>query len=119
MKPEIVQAVIDKVHQKTGLFSKQTWRLVVTDVRLIFAVQVKNGVDYMRQDPALTLAANPANFAIPLDELQVIEIYKGDFDDNAPDTMVVKTNTDKMTFIISNSYSVSSQLKKALGNKVK
>jgi hypothetical protein len=33
--------------------------------------------------------------------------------------MVVKTLSNKMTFIISNSYSVSSQLKKVLGNKVK
>jgi hypothetical protein len=119
MKPEFVLAVIDKVQQKTGVFSKQTFRLVVTDVRLIFALQLNSTVDYMRQAPDLTLAENPANFEIPLDQLQVLEVYKGNFDDNAPDTMVVKTLSNKMTFIISNSYSVSSQLKKVLGNKVK
>lgn len=119
MKPEIVQVVIDKVKQKTGIFSKQTYCMVVTDTRLIFVLQVKNNVDYTRQDPNLSLAENPANFAIPLDQVQAIEVYRAGFDDSSPDSMEVKTISNKMTFLINDAYRVSQNLKKVLGNLVK
>jgi len=118
MAPEIVQLVIEKVDQKTGVFSKQIWRMLVTNTRLIFALQMKNNVDYLRQDPNLSLAESPGNFSIPLEELQVIEIYRGDFDSNSPDSMTVKTNSDKMTFLIADAYRVGQNLKKVLGNKI-
>lgn len=116
---ETTRLVVEKIQQKTGVFSKQAWRMLVTDVRLIFIMQVKNNVDYMRQNPDLSLAENPANFDIPLDYLQCIEIYRGDFESNSPDTMVVKTLSDKMTFMIPDAHRVGQNLKKVLGNKVK
>ncbi len=67
----------------------------------------------------MSLAENPANFAIPLGELQVIEIYHGDFESNSPDTMTVKTMNNKMTFQIPDAYRVGQNLKKVLGNIVK
>lgn len=119
MKPEIVQVVIDKVEQKTGLFSKQTYRMLVTDIRLIFVLQVKTNVDYTRQDPNLSLAENPANFAIPLDQVQAIEVYRAGFDDSSPDSMTIKTLSDKITFLINDAYRVSQNLKKVLGDLIK
>jgi hypothetical protein len=119
MQSEMVRLVVEKVNQKTGMFSKQTYRMLVTDSRLIFALQVNNGVDYMRQDPNLTLAENPANFAIPLDQLQVIEVYHSTFEDNTPDSMTVKTLSAKMTFNIYDALRIGQNLKKVLGNKVK
>ena len=119
MKPEIVQVVIEKVQQKTGVFSKQTYRMVVTDTRLIFVLQVKNNVDYALQDPNLSLAENPANFAIPLDQVKAIEVYRAGFEDSSPDSMTVKTLSDKMTFLINDAYRVSQNLKKVLGSLVK
>ncbi|MCX6056446.1 MAG: hypothetical protein NTZ74_16345 [Chloroflexi bacterium] len=118
-QPERVEVVIEKIQQKTGLFSKLTFCLVITDLRLIFALQGKNKIDYMHQDPEITRNENPANFAITRDQLQVIEVYKGDFDDNFPDSIIVKTLSEKLNFTISNYFSVNNQLKKALGNKVK
>jgi hypothetical protein len=119
LKPEIVQVVIDKVQQKTGLFSKQSFRMIVTDFRLIFALQVKNNIDYMRQDPNLSLAENPVNFAIALDQVQAIEVYRAGFEDSSPDSMVIKTFSDKITFLINDAYRVGQNLKKVLGNLVK
>jgi len=119
LKPEIVQVVIDKVQQKTGLFSKQTYRMLVTDIRLIFVLEVKNSVDYTRQDPNLSLTENPANFAIPLDQVQGIVVYHAPFEDSSPDSMEVKTLSNKMTFLINDAYRVSQNLKKVLGNLVK
>lgn len=119
LTPEIVQLVIDKVQQKTGLFSKQSYRMLVTDLRLIFVLQVKNNMDYSRQDPNLSLAENPANFAIPLDQVLAIEVYRGDFEDSSPDSMTIKTMSDKLTFLINDSYRVGQNLKKVLGNIVK
>jgi hypothetical protein len=116
---ETPKIIIDKLQQKTGVFSKQAWQMLVTDARLIFIMQQKSHVDYMRQDPNLSLAENPANFDVPLDYLQGIEIYKGDFESNSPDTMVVKTLSDKMTFMINDAYRVGQNLKKILGSKVK
>jgi hypothetical protein len=119
LQPEIVQFVIDQVQQKTGLFSKQSYRMLVTNLRLIFVLHIKNNIDYVHQDPNLSLAENPANFAIPLDQLKVIEVYHGDFESNSPDSMTIKTFSDKMSFLISDAYRVSQNLKKVLGNIVK
>ena len=93
--------------------------MLVTNMRLIFCLQEKNGVDYTRQDPNLSLAENPANFAIPLEQLQVIEVYNGDFESNSPDSMTIKTMTGKMTFQIADAYRMRQNLKKVLGNMVK
>ncbi|MDP3720992.1 MAG: hypothetical protein Q8R09_00915 [Anaerolineaceae bacterium] len=111
--------MIDKVQQKTGVFSKVTFRMVVTDLRLIFMLQTKNNIDYMRQDPNLSLTENPANFTIALDQVQAIEIYRSDFEDNSPDNMIIKTLSDKMTFQINDAYRVSQNLKKVLGSLVR
>ncbi len=119
LQPEMVRLVVDKVNQKTGVFSKQAYRMLVTSTRLIFVLQVNNNLDYLRQDPNLSLAENPANFAIPLDQLTVIEVYQGDFESNSPDTMTVKTLSTKMSFHIPDAYRVGQNLKKVLGNKVK
>ena len=116
---ENVLTVVEKVSQKTGIFSKQTYRMVVTNARLIFVVQVKNNVDYAHQDPNLSLAENPVNFAVPLDEVKVIEVYHGDFESNSPDSMTIKTLSGKMEFLISDAFRVSQNLKKVLGNLVK
>lgn len=116
---ETTRLLVEKIQQKTGVFSKQAWRMLVTDMRLIFIMQVNNNVDYMHQNPDLSLAENPANFDIPLNYLQCIEIYKGDFESSSPDTMVVKTLSDKMTFMINDAYRVGQNLKKILGSKVK
>lgn len=117
-KSETVAAVIDNIDQKTGVFSKTTYRMVVTDQRLVFALQQKNGVDYLRQEPGLTLAENPANFAIPLEELVKIETYSAGMDDSNPDTMIVITRAQKTRFIIHNYHKVQKQLKEILGNCV-
>lgn len=116
-QPEMVRAILENLDQKTGVFSKQTYRLVITDKRLIFALQVKNGIDYLQQSPDLTLAENPANFAIPLDQLIKIETYSAGMDDNSPDYMIVITTAQKMRFNIKNYYKVQKQLKEILGNK--
>ena len=119
VKPEIVQIVVDKVQQKTSLFSKQSFRMIVTDLRLLFVVQSNNNVDYVRQDPNLSLAENPTNFAIPLDQVQAIEVYRGDFEGGSPDSITIRTPSDKMTFLVNDAYRVSQNLKKVLGNLVK
>lgn len=93
--------------------------MIVTDSRLIFVLQVKNNIDYVRQDPNLSLAENPANFAILLDQVQAIEVYRGDFEDSSPDSMSIKTLSDKLTFQINDAYRVSQNLKRVLGNLVK
>ena len=116
---ENVLTVIEKVSQKTGIFSKQTYRMLVTTTRLIFVLQVKSNVDYTRQAVNVSLAENPANFAIPLDQVQAIEVYRGDFEDSSPDTMTIKTLSDKLNFLINDAYRVSQNLKKVLGNIVK
>ncbi len=115
---EVVRLVLEKIARKTGIFSKVTYRLVVTDRRLIFAIQEKTSVDLMRQSPDTTLAQNPLNFAIPLDEVRKINTYQAGMDDSSPDTMEVLTNSDKLKFEISNYYKVQKQLKEALGAKV-
>ncbi len=113
--PEVVRAVIENVDQKTSAFSKKTYRLVITELHLIFALQQKNNVDYQRQDPALTLGENPENFAIPLDQLIKVETYSAGMDDSTPDYMIVITAAQKMRFNIRNYYKVQKQLKEVLG----
>ncbi|PKO00058.1 MAG: hypothetical protein CVU42_04770 [Chloroflexi bacterium HGW-Chloroflexi-4] len=119
LKPEIVQVVIDKVQQKTGMFSKQSYKMIVTDLRLIFALQAKNNIDYMHQDPNLSLSENPTNFAISLDQVQAIEVYRAGFEDSSPDSMVIKTLSEKISFQINDAYRVGQNLKKILGSIVK
>jgi hypothetical protein len=117
VQSEIVQVVLENISQKSGVFSKQNFRVVITDKRLIFVVQTKNKVDYMKQAPDVSLAENPVNFQIPLEELVKVNTYKGVFDDNTPDMMDVTTATQKMRFQISNYYKVQKQLKEVLGHK--
>jgi hypothetical protein len=115
---EVVRLVLEKVHRKTRLFSKVTYRLVVTDRRLIFALQEKTNVDFMRQSPDITLSQNSLNFSIPLENVRKIATYQADFESNEPDTMEVITTTEQLKFFISNYYKVQKQLKEALGAKV-
>jgi hypothetical protein len=116
-QPELVRLVLENLDQKTGVFAKQTFRLVITDRRLIFVIQQKTGPDYLKRDPALTLAENPVNFAIPLEDLIKIETYSAGMDDASPDYMIVITAGQKMRFNIKNYYKVQKQLKEVLGNK--
>jgi hypothetical protein len=116
-QPEIVGAVLDNLEQKTGAFSKQAFRLVITDKRLIFALQQKNSTDYARQDPSITLAENPANFAIPIEQVIKVETYSAGMDDTSPDYMLVITPAQKYRFNIRNYYKVQKQLKEVLGSK--
>jgi hypothetical protein len=115
---EVVRLVLEKIARKTGLFSKVTYRLVVTDKRLIFTLQDKNNADLLKLAPDLILAQNPQNFAFPLDEVRKINTYQAGMDDSSPDTMEVLTNSDKLKFEISNYYKVQKQLKELLGTKV-
>ena len=115
---EVVRLVLEKVHRKTGLFSKVTYRLVVTDRRLIFALQEKTSVDFTRQSPDITLAQNPLNFSIPLENVRKIATYQADFESNEPDTLEVITATEQLKFFISNYYKVQKQLKEVLGGIV-
>jgi hypothetical protein len=112
---EVVRLVLEKIHRKTGLFSKVTYRLVVTDRRLIFALQEKTNVDFTRQSPDITLAQNPLNFSIPLETVRKIATYQADFESSEPDTLEVITTTEQLKFFISNYYKVQKQLKEALG----
>ena len=116
-QPEIVRSLLENLEQKTGVFSKQTYRLLITDQRLIFVLQQKNGIDYLHQDPSLSLAENPANFEIPLHQLIRIETYSAGMDDSSPDYMIVISDVQKLRFNIKNYYKVQRQLKEILGNK--
>lgn len=148
---EQVLTVVGMLTRKTGVFSAVVYHLVVTNFRLIFALQTRemqaedvnaareraksegkkwlgqigaqmstrSGEKYLTYSPDAILLENPQNFMIPLSELKGIETYTGDFDDNAPDTMVVKTLSDKIQFTISNAMGVQRQLKQVLGNRVK
>ena len=115
---ERVITVVDNVIQRTGIFSKVAWRLVVTDQRLILALQAKNSINYLLQPPALTLQENPSNFEIPLSQLIKIETYQGDFESNSPDIIKIKTTGGTQQYNISDYYRVQKQLKGALGNLV-
>jgi hypothetical protein len=114
---ETVKAVIENLDQKTGMFSKVTYRLIITNQRLVFALQQKNVIDYLQQNPSLTLAENPANFMIPMEQLVKIETYSAGMDDSTPDSMVVITPSQKLKFNIKNYYKVQKQLKDVLGNR--
>ena len=146
-----VISVIGMVTKKTGMFSSELYHMVITDKRLVFALQTKemqhqdvnsargqakqqgknflgqigaqmstrSGEKYLGISPDLILSENPQNFAVNLDEVVKISTYHGDFEDNSPDSMEIKTTTQKMKFNISNYYNVDKQLKELLGSKVR
>jgi len=116
-QPELVKSVLENLDQKTGVFSKQTFRMLITDRRLIFVLQQKNGVDYLKKDPSLSLAENPANFEISLQQLVRIETYSAGLDDSSPDYLIVISDSQKLRFNIKNYYKVQRLLKEILGNK--
>lgn len=148
---EHVVSVIGMVTRKTGLFSSELYHMVITDKRLIFALQTKEmqtedvkkakdeakqkggnflkqigaqmstryGDKYMGASPDLILAENPQNFTIDLNQVVKVSTFHGDFEDNSPDTLEIKTTTQKLKFNISNHYSVDKQLKEVLGSKVR
>lgn len=76
------------------------------------------GDKYVGMPPHLILVENPQNFAISINDVVKISTFTGDSEDNTPDTMEIKTTTQKMKFVISNAYSVEKQLKAVLGSKV-
>lgn len=147
---EQVVSVIGMVTKKTGLFSSDLYHLVITNQRLIFALQTKemqsqdvknareqakqqgkgffgqvgaqmstrSGDKYLGFAPHLILAENPQNFAVDLAEVVKISTYHADIEDNAPDTLEIKTIAQNMKFSISNAYNVEKQLKAVLGAKV-
>ena len=148
---ERVVSVVGMVTRKTGVFSSDLFHLVITDKRLIFALQTKeeqasdvkqareqakkegknllgqigaqmatrSGEKYLNGTPELIMAENPKNFAIDLNHVVKVSVFHGDFDDNAPDSLEIKTLTQKLKFTISNAYAVQKQLKSVLGSKVR
>lgn len=148
---EQVVSVIGMVTRKTGLFSSELYHMVITDKRLIFALQTKemqtNDVNQARQEakkqgknlfgqigaqmstrtgekymgvaPDSILAENPKNFSVDLSQVVKVSVFHGDSEDNSPDSMEIKTTSEKMKFIISNAFGVEKQLKQVLGAKVK
>lgn len=82
-------------------------------------MSTRSGQKYLSWVPDLILAENPQNFSISLDQLKVIETYNGNFDDNEPDSMIVKTYNDKLSFTITSAHAVRGELKPFLGNRVK
>jgi hypothetical protein len=148
---EKILCVVGMVSRKTGIFSSIVYHMVVTNERLIFALQTKemqkqdvvdardaakqqgkgffgqvgaqmstrSGQKYLSWNPNAIVAENPENFQIPLNQLKVIETYNGDFDENEPDSMVVKTFSDKLNFNITSAHSVRGDLKPFLGSRVK
>ena len=148
---ETVLHVIGMVSRKTGMFTSIVYHMVLTDQRLIFALQTsemqkadvnsarqaakaqgkgffgqvgaqmstRSGQKYLSYAPDMILAENPQNFEIPLSQLKVIETYNGNFDDNEPDSMIVKTFSNKLTFVISSAHAVRGELKPFLGSRVK
>lgn len=147
---EHVVSIIGMVTRKTGLFSSELFHMVITDKRLIFALQTKemqsedvkkakdeakqkggnflkqigaqmstrSGDKYMGTSPDQILMENPKNFAVDLNQVVKVSTFHGDFEDNSPDSLEIKTTTQKLKFNISNYYSVDKQLKEALGSKV-
>ena len=81
-------------------------------------MSTRSGEKYLGMSPDLILAENPQNFAIDLEDVLKISIYHGDFEDNSPDSMEIKTKSQKLKFNISNYYNVEKQLKAVLGSKV-
>ncbi len=82
-------------------------------------MSTRSGEKYLGASPDLVLAENPKNFAINLDEIIKINVYHGDFEDKTPDSLEIKTTTQKLKFTISNAFSVEKQLKQVLGSKVR
>ena len=78
----------------------------------------RSGEKYMGATPDLILLENPQNFAINIEEIVKVSVFHGDFEDSAPDSMEIRTTTQKLKFTISNAYGVEKQLKSVLGSKV-
>ena len=138
------------VTRKTGVFSSDLYHMVITDKRLIFALQTKedqvndvkkarekakqegrnllgqigaqmatrSGEKYLGTTPDLILLENPQNFALNIDEIVKVSVFHGDFEESAPDSMEIRTTTQKLKFTISNAYGGEKQLKSVLGSKV-
>lgn len=146
---ERVLDVIGSISQRKGFMgtSATLYHLVLTGERMIFALQTpemqkrdaaaaqgsargffgkigagmssRKGEKYLALAPAAILSEVEGNFAIPYADLTRVEIYPGDFEDNAPDTMKILTTTGKHEFQIQNHFQVKKQLQAVLGNKVK
>jgi len=56
---------------------------------------------------------------VDLSQVVKVSVFHGDSEDNSPDSMEIKTTSEKMKFIISNAFGVEKQLKQVLGAKVK
>ncbi len=146
-----VISVVGMVTRKTGVFSSELYHMVITDKRLVFALQTKqdqaddvkkarekakqegrnllgqigaqmatrSGEKYMGASPELILVENPQNFAISHDEIVKVIVFHGDFEENSPDSIEIRTTTQKMKFTVSNAYGVEKQLKAVLGARVR
>ncbi|HOW91809.1 MAG TPA: zinc ribbon domain-containing protein [Anaerolineaceae bacterium] len=82
-------------------------------------MSTRTGEKYMGVAPESILAENPKNFSVDLSQVVKVSVFHGDSEDNSPDSMEIKTTSEKMKFIISNAYGVEKQLKQVLGAKVK
>ena len=82
-------------------------------------MSTRTGEKYMGVAPESILAENPKNFSVDLNQVVKVSVFHGDSEDNSPDSMEIKTTSEKMKFIISNAYGVEKQLKQVLGAKVK
>lgn len=144
---ERVLDVIGSISQRKGIMGSTVYHLVLTTERMLFALQTsemqkqdaaaargsakgffskigagttsRKGEKYLAIAPAAILNEVEGNFAIPYADLVKVEIYPGDFEDNAPDTMKIITTTGKHDFQIQNHFQVKKQLQAVLGNKVK
>lgn len=82
-------------------------------------MSTRTGEKYMGVAPEAILAENPKNFTIDLGQVVKVSVFRGDSEDNSPDSLEIKTTNEKMKFTISNAYGVEKQLKQVLGAKVK
>ncbi len=82
-------------------------------------MSTRTGEKYMGVAPESILSENPKNFTVDLSQVVKVSVFHGDSEDNTPDSLEIKTSTDKMKFTISNAYAVEKQLKQMLGSKVK
>ncbi len=82
-------------------------------------MSTRTGEKYIRVAPDSILSENLKNFSIDLGQVVKVSVFHGDSEDNTPDSLEIKTSTEKMKFTISNAYAVEKQLKQVLGSKVK
>ena len=82
-------------------------------------MSTRTGEKYLGVAPDSILSENPKNFTVDLGQVVKVSVFHGDSEDNTPDSLEIKTSTEKMKFTISNAYSVEKQLKQVLGSKVK